>query len=155
MTKLKINTSLVLDGIETYDKSPLDIFTILSNQHHLDILKTAGNIFPRFFYPNIECTYTQHLFAIMLLKASNLFDISGKLENVKNITEGPQSDPNFCGIAFTFNGVDYEFANSIKNHERKRIPHDEPQVDVLKLMHKMDLPYSMLYKLDNELGVLR
>ena len=149
MTKLKYNTTLVLNGVETCDKSPLDLFTILSNAHHLDILKTAGNVFPKFFYPNIDCPYSQHLFAIMLLKASNLFDINGRLTDVKNIMEGPASDPSICGISFNFNGTDYEFSsNYIKNHVGQRIPHDQPQVDVLKLMHKMDMPYAMLYQLD-------
>ena len=136
------------------NESPLDIFTALANKHHIDLLKVSGNVFPKFFYPNIDCPYTQHLFAVLLLKSIGQFTRSGKLENVHNLTRGTASDHDNIGIAFNFNGEDYYFAGITPPLQGKRIPHKEAQVNIVKTLHKMDLPYAIGYKMDPASSVL-
>lgn len=128
--------------------APVDIFTKIVNKHHLDLLKVSGNVFPKLFYPNIDCQYTQHLFAVLLLKSIGIFERSGKLTNVHNLTRDSASGHDTIGLAFNFNGEDYYFAGLTPPLQGKRIPHKEEQVKIVKAFHRMKVPYAISYKLD-------
>ena len=128
--------------------SPIDVFTKLVKTHHLDVLNVSGNVFPKLFYPNINCPYTQHLFAVLLLKSIGKFDNLGKLTNVHNLTRGTAADHDNIGIEFNFNGEAYYFAGITPPRQGNRIAHAEAQIDIVKALHKMDVPYAISYKLD-------
>ena len=124
-------------------------FLSLASEHFDDIFKSCVDIaknekiFARImneqYMPNTENVFEEHLFCVMVLKASNMFDPQKKhiIKNVKRIGGGFVNDGYSDGITFNLDGKDYEFSNGQKEYSNyEKLPVTKKQLAAVDKLNK-------------------